>query len=424
MAKKKKRGLIDRLIMGTEKSEGYARAQLPSNRWELGWDIFKGSFGKLFLINLLVLLFVLPLIFLLFFRLMIISSYGMNYPFSQGFGAGFQAPVTMAGYSQNIIFMGNLIGYLGLPIASIFAAIGVAGGAYVVRNLVWTEGIFVANDFWRGIKQNFKQIALIGMLFSVVFYLVMVSVSLADQYIALGSGASWILVASKIVAYVLLAFFAIVSLHMITLSVTYKLKFRHLFKNAVVYTVGMLPQNVFFIALAGIPFVILMIGGMLQGIGIILLLILGFSFFLLVWTNYAQWGYDKFLNDKIPGAQKNRGIYQKVKESDSKALQQYRAQIAMAGRSALSSRPIKPITDDELKIAELPTSFNREDLLKLGESKQAIYEDHARYVEEHKDDPKYQKTEEDIAFEESKKERDKRIAAAKRELMKRDKKKK
>jgi len=424
MAQKKKRGLIDRLIMGSEKSEGYARAHLPSNRWELFWDIFKGSFGRLFLVNLLIILFLLPLILLLVFRMMLVANYGLNYPFSLSFGTGFQVPITMAGYAESIIFTTNLTAYLVLPIAAIIASLGIAGGAYVIRNMVWTEGIFVANDFWRGIKQNFKQIALIAMLYSIIFYVVSITTALADQYIAVGSGSSGLFVASKIVSYVLLGFFTIVALHMITMCVTYQLKFRHLLKNAFVFTIGMLPQNAFFIAIGAIPFIIYFIGGAIQGVGLILLLILGFSFFLLVWTNYSQWAYDKFINDKVPSAQKNRGIYQKVKNSDSKSLQQYRAQIAMAERSNLTSRPIKPITDDELKVAELPTSFNRDDLVKLRDSKQAIYDDHARYVEEHKDDPRYQKTEEEIAFEESKKDRDKRIAAAKRELMKRDKKKK
>ena len=68
MAQKKKGGLIDRLMLGKEKSEGYARATLPSNRWELFWDIFKGRFGKLVIVNLLVLLFCLPLILMIFFR--------------------------------------------------------------------------------------------------------------------------------------------------------------------------------------------------------------------------------------------------------------------------------------------------------------------------------------------------------------------
>ncbi len=89
-------------------------------------------------------------------------------------------------------------------------------------------------------------------------------------------------------------------------------------------------------------------------------------------------------------------------------------------RTSLNSRPIKPITDDELKVAELPTSFNRDDILRLNESKQAIYDDYAKYVEEHKNDPEFQPTEEEAAAEKDRAERDKRIEKAKKELMKRN----
>ena len=60
----------------------------------------------------------------------------------------------------------------------------------------------------------------------------------------------------------------------------------------------------------------------------------------------------------------------------------------MSVKSELSSRPIKPITDD-LKVYELPESFSRDDLKKLRESKQAIAEDTQKYADEHKDDEKY-----------------------------------
>ena len=153
-------------------------------------------------------------------------------------------------------------------------------------------------------------------------------------------------------------------------------------------------------------------------IGIVLILLFAFSLLLLVWTDYCQWAYDRFVNDKVPGAKKNRGIYEKVKESNSEALKQYRRQIAMS-RSSLGNRPIKPITDDELKIAELPTSFNRDDIVKLNESKQAIYDDYARYVEEHKNDPEFMPTEEDMEAEKERKAREERIEKAKKELMKR-----
>ena len=52
---------------------------------------------------------------------------------------------------------------------------------------------------------------------------------------------------------------------------------------------------------------------------------------------------------------------------------------------------------DELTLAELPESFSRKDIEKLNESKRAIYEDHAKYVEEHKNDPEFMPTEEELA---------------------------
>lgn len=416
----KKRGLIERLMLGSEKSEGYARASLPSNRWELFWDIFKGRFWKLVIINLLVLLFFIPLFLLLFLRSNAIAGYGASMPFAQGFGVGYQAPVSLIGYEQQIVLNVNLMIYLLLPITVIIAAIGVAGGAYVIRNMVWTEGIFVANDFWRGVKLNIKPMLFIGLTYSVLFYLTRLAISIADFNIAVGSELKWLFVISKIFSIVFLIFYSVMTMHMITMAVTYELKFRALLKNSFLFTLGLLPQNAFFLLLGFLPFLLMMLGGFFLPIGIIIILLLGFSTLLLIWTNFCQWSYDKFINDKVQGAKKNRGIYEKVKESDSEALKQYRIQAAKT-RSKLNSRPIKPITDDELKVAELPTSFNRDDILRLNESKQAIYDDHARYVEEHKNDPEFAPTEEEAAVVKEKKAREDRIEKAKRELMKREK---
>lgn len=423
MAQNKKGGFISRLMLGSEKSEGYARASLPSNRWELFWDIFKGRFGKLVIINLLVLLFCLPFLALLFFRYVAITNYGVIYPFSQSFGVGYGALPSMVGLAENITFNVNLLIFLLAPLGFMIAAVGIAGGAYVIRNMVWTEGIFVANDFWRGIKQNIRQMLLIFLVYSIVFYLSILSISLCDQSIAMGVDNKWLFVVSEVLTYGVLIVYSMMTLHMVTMSVTYELKFWHLIKNSFMFTIGLLPQNIFFIICGLIPFVFLLLGGFFLAIGVILILLFGVSMFLLVWTDFCQWSYDKFVNDKIPGAQKNRGIYDKVKESDSGALKQYREQMAMAQRSSLNSKPIKPITDDDLKLAELPTSFNRADIEKLNESRRAIYEDHERYVEEHKNDPEFMPTEEEKELQKEQEAREKRIEQAKKELAKRNKRK-
>ena len=419
---RKKRGFIDRLVMGSEKSEGYARASLPSNRWELFWDIFKSRFGKLFIINLLIILFCLPFFALLLLRHVLVLNYGVSYPFSQSIGVGYGALPSMLGVSEHIVVLVNIGAYLFAPLAFCIAGVGIAGATYVIRNMVWTEGIFVANDIWAGIKKNFKQITIIMLVYSVVFYFSILAISVCNRQLAYQIDSSWIYTVAKIIVYIVLITFSVMTLHMIVMSTTYTLKYGLLFKNSFLYAFALLPNNAFFIALGLIPFIVMLLGGLFLIIGIVMVFVFGFSLFLLIWVDYCQWSYDKFINDRIKGARKNRGIYQKIKESDSGALKKYREQLAMAEQTALNSRPVKPITDDDLTIAELPSSFNRSDIHKLEESKQALYDDHARYVEEHTIKDKHAFTEQDEKNDKLRLEREKRIEMAKRELAKRNKK--
>ena len=70
----------------------------------------------------------------------------------------------------------------------------------------------------------------------------------------------------------------------------------------------------------------------------------------------------------------------------------------------------------------MPQSFSREYIEKLNESRKVLYEDHERYVEEHKNDACYQPSEQDAQAENARLEREKRIEQAKKELAKRNKK--
>ena len=420
MANKKTGGFINRLLVGKEKSEGYARSTLPSNRWELFWDIFKGRFGKLFILNILTLLFFLPLIFLIVYRTGLLATYGSLYPFAQGFGVGYLAPVSLTGYSENIIFSVNTLTLLFLPIVSMIAAIGISGLAYVIRNMVWTEGVFIANDFWRGIKQNAKQMCLVALLYSVVFYVFTLAISFTNQAIALGT-LPGLFTAVKIIAIILLSFCTLITLHMITLCVTYELPMKHLIKNGMVLSIGMIFSNIVMVLAAAIPFLILLLDNFVLLFGILFILIFGFSFAMLVWTVYSQWIYDGYINDKVKGAKKNRGIYEKVKKDDT-TLKQYKTQQQLMPTSKLSSMPIKPITDEELKLEELPTSFRRSDIEKLNESRKKLYEDNENYIREHSGEEQFVKAVEEKAILDS--EAEKRIAKAKKELERNNKKKK
>lgn len=417
MAKKKGRGLIDRLMMGKEKSEEYARSSLPSNRWELFWDIFKGKFWKLVLLSLLISIFFIPLGFLFFFRYLAIVSNGTLYPFAQMFGIGYQAPTAVVGFAENIVYNVNMSVFIFMPLAVLFASIGISGGAYVMRNVVWAEGNFMFQDFWHGVKANFKQVFLIGLLFSLIFYFTMTTTSFVDQLIVTDQGAKWLLYTSKIISIVTLIYFGFMTAHMFSMCVTYECKLRSLIKNSFLLTLGLLPFNILFGLICILPFFLLTLNVIWVFVGCLFIALLWTSVMFLIWTNFCQWAYDNSINSKI-GVQRNRGIYEKVKATNSKTLEQYKSQVAYA--TPIYAKPIKPITDDEIKLVELPTSFSRDDLRKLNESKQAIYEEDKKYVEEHQNDEEFVKAkEQELSNEE---ERQKRIERAKRELAKRKRK--
>ncbi|HIY96427.1 MAG TPA: hypothetical protein H9729_01945 [Candidatus Borkfalkia excrementigallinarum] len=392
MAQGEKKGFIARMLEGKERDENYARSTLPSNRWALFWDIFKGRFSKLIIVNLLMLVFCIPMIVVFVFRYIYTTVQGVVMPFAGWVGSGYPITPNLVGVPQQVVLSTNLLFGALMVIAAFVAAVGISGGIYVIRNMVWTEGIFVANDFWRGIKINFVVVLQSTVFYGVLLYLFTISINWSQYLIAVGEGNSVLLTISVAVSYIAIAILTLMFLWMLSMGGNYKLKFWQLVKNSFLMTFGLIFQNVFFAALMAIPVILVFLGSFFQIVGIVILVLFGLSYMLLVWFNYSQWAFDKFFESKREGGKVNRGIYAKVGKggAQSKAVQEYQANLeaAMSVKSDLSSRPIKPITD-ELKVYELPESYSREDLQKLRESKDKIIEDTESYAEEHKNDEKY-----------------------------------
>ena len=182
---------------------------------------------------------------------------------------------------------------------------------------------------------------------------------------------------------------SIMVLYMITLGVTYKLSFGKLIKNSFILTIGLIPTNVFFAFLAALPFLLFSLKvSMFMALAIVLVFVWGFSIFMLIWTDYSNWVFDRFINDKVPGAKKNRGIYKpNATEEDGEQI--------IFEKTKLNSS-IKPITDYDVELYELPESFSRKDLQKLEETKEAMRRDSDKYAEEHGNDDKTPETIDDL----------------------------
>lgn len=421
---KKRGGLVDRIMLGKEKSDDYARSTLPSNRWELFWDIFKGRIGKLVVINIMTLLFFLPVIAVIFIYNMSISGYGALGPFNQPFGVPYQVAPSFAGFFETISLNVGVMILTFTPIAVLIAGLGLAGASYVIRNMIWTEGIFVANDYFKGIKQNFLSVTLIAVIYSVFLVFSFILLTIINKAIAMGTGVVWLMHVFKYLVIIVAVFFSIFAFHMISMTVNYKMKAKHLIKNCFLFSTSLLLPNIFFFAISMLPFILVFIGGYALMIGLLIVIFLGFSFALLVWMNYCQWCYDSFINPKIKGAKKNRGIYDKVSKNDSEAVKRYKEALILSQMSSLGHKPVKPITDDELQLAELPASFNRADLERVQESHQAILDDNEKYVKEHQGDPEYVIEEMPLEFVKEDEAKNKELEKIRKELAKSNKKKK
>ncbi len=399
MADTEKKGLVARWLIGKERSEDYARSTLPTSRFGLFWDILKGRFGRLMLVNLLMLVTSLPVVALIIWRYLQIGTAGISGPFGAGMGPSFPYLPDIAGSVESMLLQSDLIFFSLFIPAGVIAGLGISGGFYIIRNLIWTEGIFVANDFLRGIKRNFLNVLEAVLIFTVVLFVARVMGDLADFYVATdAAGAGW-MIASKVVGYIIVSFMLLVCLWMISLGINYRQGPWALFRNAVVMTIGTFPQTVFFAALALWPYFLGIFGGLnfLGIIGILFLILIGFSYSGLVWLDYSQWAFDKYVNP-AHGIATGRGLYNKetgtmntaptMSEAQSAAMREYRRQMALNGRSKLASRPVKPI-DEGTDPYQLPESFSREDLKKLRESKEEMAKDARAYEEEHKNDEQY-----------------------------------
>ncbi|MBO7214659.1 MAG: hypothetical protein J6V66_04095 [Clostridia bacterium] len=377
MARKRK-GIFTRIIEGPERSEDYARKTLPSNRWALGWDLFKTNTGKLVKINLLTILFVFPVFLLFYFRELLLKAQAFESVFSQNIGLGYPAipSANLLGVQEAIVFNVDSVFFLMLFVATFYISIGLAGGFYVIRNLVWTEGVFVASDFWRGVKKNYGLVLRSSLLFIFLFGIMILTVDLCSVQIAQNTSLKWLFIIFKVVGIVVSAILVICYLYSLTVGVTYKLSFIALLRNVTILTIGLIPFNAVFAVLACVPFLTLLIdaSSIFFALGLIVIILLSISLFMLIWTNYSQWVFDEVVNDTVAGAKKYRGIHKKgeVKETETFVYK----------KTILTARPVKPITDDEIEIHALPESYSRADLIRLQESKDFMIQDSERYAEE------------------------------------------
>lgn len=273
-------------------SDKEAIRQLPSTRKELFFDLLKYRKMNLFALSSYTFMFFIPLvidlIYFNFLESMSIANEKYEYLFSLIF------------YSMLIMIPCMCIGFIGL------------GGAFhVSKKIVWQEGISLSNDFFKGLKYNWKHSLINGLIFSITLFGLIVGSSYLIIYQPLNNIIRGVGIGALILVFIL--FGMIIPLNF-TQSVYYKNNYIVTIKNSFSF-LGLLNWKILLVFLMSTGAIVtLSLFNLITLISGFLLFAIFNSIVIILYTLIAHTAFDKYINKEHYPEMVNKGLYKKDKE--------------------------------------------------------------------------------------------------------------
>lgn len=379
-------------LVGNDLADDYVRTYAPKSRWSDTWALFKGNFVKFVIINVLTLLFFVPSIAAVYFRIVYLTNIATLYPFSANVGMAIYTPA-VTGMAERLTLSADIIFYAILVLTGFIASIGLSGAAYSVKKMINSHGQFTVKGYFHGVRRCYFNTLLPVMIFMIFLFAAMVVSDWAAMEIAYGASAAGPITA-KVFAIIATVIVGLFGMWLYAVGVSYKVGLGHLFKNSFVLFVGTIVQSIFMTAFALIPVWLMVIGAyvtLFLVLGILVFIFVGFSFIVLSWMAYTQWVFDSFIEPAIATekeaarAKMTPGELEAAKQEDARSEAR---ELLAAGRSELISKPVRPISSD-ISVSAVPSKFTRADVIAARNARAAIDGEVSAYFEEHKNDPKY-----------------------------------
>ena len=375
-------------MQGNEIADDFKRKATGNGRWRASWELVKGNFWKLVALNLIVLIFFIPGIFVIYFRNVYIASIGGVYPFNATVGN--YPPSTLMGLAERVNLSADIMFYALLIVAGFIASIGISGATYCIRKLIQTRGEFHFKSFFHGIKVGYFSTVLPVTLFMLLMY----STFLIKDWMTIeraingkkaGATTAYVfIVIADVLAGIYLAW-------IFAIGVSYRVKFKYLFRNAFVLILGTPIQTIFMAGFALIPVWFMFTKGFVLFIVYFVFAFFGFSFILLSWMSFTQWAFDLYITPAVEVEKETERSKKSAAElAEEKAAEdkQRALELLAAGKSELVSRPIKPINREEM-IPGLGKTFTRAQVAGAAETREKLTAEIAAYEKEHEKDAVY-----------------------------------
>lgn len=270
----------------------------------------KLKLNEMFKVNILFILFALPLIALF----TILTPYLLDkalsaFQFTSSMGIGYSTFTDSVTSGIKAIYdVYTLIVLYSIP-AVMIASIGAAGMFYCARGYMWDEPVVIHKAFFRGIKKLWKKflitftiIALVGagLALGILNNMKMIELGTADFLSYL------IMILSIICAVIML----MISIFLLPMFACYKFNLLQSVKNSIILNMLVLPVSIIMVVITVIPFLLISIEliGTVFSMAIILI---GFIFIAMMWTAFSQNIFYTMIN----------GMYEARLESERKKIE-------------------------------------------------------------------------------------------------------
>ncbi|MGN0763108.1 MAG: YesL family protein [Aristaeellaceae bacterium] len=278
----------------------YTPENLPTNRWQLFWEMLRVRLSALVRLNLMYVVPWLPT--------MIVLMIG---------ALSFLTSLNNMVDSGEMIAVGELLGGVVAPtLLLLVPCITITGPftsgvCYVTRNWARDEHAFIWSDFKDAVKENWKQSLVISFITSLVPLMLYVC---WNFYGSMANDNAFMVVPQVLTMMIgLMWCLGVTYFH--PLIVSYKLRMRDVIRNGLLLAVARLPMSIGLRLLHALPMIIgvvlmLFVSPMYCMLGLFAYyLLIGFSLSRFVTASYTNAVFDKYINAKIEGAVVNRGLY-------------------------------------------------------------------------------------------------------------------
>lgn len=268
--------------------------ELPHTRWQVFLDLLKNQKRKLVSLSMLAFMFLIPISvdILIFNQFIVGASYSVSDP----------------EVLSSTIF--SLVLYMMITAVpcSMIGFVGLGSLAHVSKMIVWQEGVIVGPEFFIGLKKNWKQSLIFGLIWGLSLFLLVVGsfFLLRTQQV---SNQKWIFsigIGLCIVQFIVLS---IVCAYCLTYSCYYSNSIREVIKNSFVFLAAKFFKNILlFVLTTGLIVGLMFIDFIIQII-IILIVALLSSFMMIGWTLLSHEAFDQYINKENYPDYYQKGLY-------------------------------------------------------------------------------------------------------------------